>query len=128
MVLILMFIRYILSVVLSLVYDCEEKVNDEHIVQAVTSYAVLLEDSLAPTPMMLMETFPFRMFAHTVIAWHVIRSTFLLVLQLPSWFPSATFKRASIKCTQAGQYVKEMLFQHVKEKMVKHFIHRGTPN
>lgn len=124
----LTFIRYTVSFVLSLIYDCEEKVKDDHIVHAVTSYAALIEDGLAPTAMMLMETFPFRMVAHPAIAWHVIHSTFFLVLQLPSWFPGATFKRASTKCIQAGHHVKEMLFQHVKEKMVKHFMSRGTPN
>jgi hypothetical protein len=120
--------RFILSIVLSMIYDCEAQVKDDHIVRAVTNYAALVEDGLAPTAMMLMEAFPFRKFAHTVMAWHVIRSTILLVLQLPSWFPGATFKRASVKCIQAGQYVKEILFQHVKERMVKHFINRGTAN
>ncbi|KAG1758154.1 cytochrome P450 [Suillus occidentalis] len=92
------FRTYTVTFVLSLIYDCGEKVKDDHIVHAVTSYAALIEDGLAPTAMMLMETFPF-------------------LLQLPSWFPGATFKRASIKCIQAGQHVKEILFQHVKEKM-----------
>lgn len=92
------FRTYTVSFVLSLIYDCGDKVKDDHIVHAVTSYAALIEDGLAPTAMMLMETFPF-------------------LLQLPSWFPGATFKRASTKCIQAGQHVKEILFQHVKEKM-----------
>lgn len=92
------FRMYSVSFVLSLIYDYEDKAKDNHIAHAAISYVSLLEDGLAPTALMLMETFPF-------------------LLQLPSWFPGATFKRASIKCIQAGQYVKETLFQHVKEKM-----------
>ncbi|KAG2110358.1 cytochrome P450 [Suillus discolor] len=74
------------------------KYKDDYIVHATTSYAELIEDALAPTAMTLMETFPF-------------------LLQLPSWFPGATFKRASVKCIRAGHDVKEIPFQYVKERM-----------
>jgi hypothetical protein len=125
----LMFIRFTLSFVLSIIYDYEAlKAKDDHIVHAVTSYAELVEHSMAPTAMMVMEAFPFRMFTHTVMAWHLIDSTILLVLQLPSWLPGATYKRASVKCIQAGHDVREIPFQHVKERMVKHFISGGITN
>ncbi|KAG2056782.1 cytochrome P450 [Suillus hirtellus] len=92
------FRMYTLSSVLFMIYDCEAKDKDDYIVHAITSYAELIEDALAPTAMMLMETFPF-------------------LLQLPSWFPGATFKRASVKCIRAGHDVKEIPFQYVKERM-----------
>lgn len=43
--------------------------------------------------------------------------TFPFLLRLPSWFPGATFKRASVKCLNAAHDVKELPFQYVKEKM-----------
>ncbi|KAG0697077.1 cytochrome P450 [Suillus ampliporus] len=92
------FQMFVLSFVLPIVYDYEPKAKDDHIVDAVRSYGELAVDGLAPGAMMLMETFPF-------------------LLQLPSWFPGATFKRASVKCIQAGRDVKEVPFQHVKERM-----------
>ncbi|KAG2136722.1 cytochrome P450 [Suillus clintonianus] len=100
------FQMFILSSVLSMIYDCEAKAKDDHIVHAVTSYAEMVADGLAPAAMMLMETFPF-------------------LLQLPSWFPGAIFKRASVKCIQAGHDVKEIPFQHVKERMVNFFPRRS---
>ncbi|KAG1831352.1 cytochrome P450 [Suillus variegatus] len=92
------FRMYTLSSVLFMIYDCEAKDKDDYIVHAITSYAELIEDALAPTAMMLMETFPF-------------------LLQLPSWLPGATFKRASVKCIRAGHDVKEIPFQYLKERM-----------
>ncbi|KAG0697080.1 cytochrome P450, partial [Suillus ampliporus] len=92
------FQMFVLSFVLPIVYDYEPKAKDDHIVDAIRSYRELAGDSLAPGAMILMETFPF-------------------LLQLPSWFPGATFKRASVKCIQAGRDVKEVPFNHVKERM-----------
>ncbi|KAG2367962.1 cytochrome P450 [Suillus spraguei] len=92
------FRMFIMSFLLSMMYDCEAKDKDDHILHAVTNYAGLMEDGLAPGAMMMMETFPF-------------------FLQLPSWFPGATFKRASDKCIQAGRDVREIPFQYVKERM-----------
>ncbi|KAG2068708.1 cytochrome P450 [Suillus decipiens] len=92
------FQMFIMSFVLSIIYDCEAKDKGDRIVHAVTSYAGLIENGLAPSAMMLMETFPF-------------------LLQLPRWFPGATFKRASVKCIQAGRDVREISFQYVKERM-----------
>ncbi|KAG2360301.1 cytochrome P450 [Suillus spraguei] len=60
--------------------------------------------------------FPFHMFTNPVIACDYI-PTVILVLRLPSWFPGATFKQASVKCLNAGHEVKEIPFQPVKEKM-----------
>ncbi|KAG2039830.1 cytochrome P450 [Suillus americanus] len=92
------FRMFTLSFVLSMVYGCEARDEDDDIVRAVTNHAELVEDSFAPAAMMLMEAFPF-------------------LLQLPSWFPGAIFKRASVKCIQASHDVKEIPFQHVKERM-----------
>lgn len=93
------FRMFTLSFVLSIIYDYEAlKAKDDHIVHAITSYAELVEHSMAPTAMMVMEAFPF-------------------LLQLPSWLPGATYKRASVKCIQAGHDVREIPFQHVKERM-----------
>ncbi|KAG2367963.1 cytochrome P450 [Suillus spraguei] len=92
------FQMFIMSFVLSMIYDCEAKDKGDSIVHAITSYAGLIENGLAPSAMMLMETFPF-------------------LLQLPSWFPGATFKRASVKCIQAGHDMREIPFQYVKERM-----------
>lgn len=50
----------------------------------------------------------------------------LLVLQLPSWFPGATFKRASVKCIQAGYDTQELPFQNIRERMVNYPINRGS--
>ncbi|KAG1864133.1 cytochrome P450 [Suillus subalutaceus] len=95
------FQMFTLTFMLSIIYDCEAKAKDDHVVHAITRYGELIVDGFAPAAMMLMETFPF-------------------LLQLPSWFPGATFKRASLKCIQAGHDVKEIPFQYVKERMVKH--------
>ncbi|KAG2037427.1 cytochrome P450 [Suillus americanus] len=92
------FQMFTLTFMLSIVYDCEAKADDNHVASAITRYGELIVDGFAPAAMMLMETFPF-------------------LLQLPSWFPGATFKRASLKCIQAGHDVKEIPFQYVKERM-----------
>ncbi|KAG1865798.1 cytochrome P450 [Suillus subalutaceus] len=92
------FQMFTMTFMLSIIYDCEAKVEDDHVANAITRYGELIVDGFAPAAMMLMETFPF-------------------LLQLPSWFPGATFKRASLKCIQAGHDVKEIPFQYVKERM-----------
>ncbi|KAG1864134.1 cytochrome P450 [Suillus subalutaceus] len=92
------FQMFTLTFMLSIIYDCEAKAKDDHVVHAITRYGELIVDGFAPAAMMLMEIFPF-------------------LLQLPSWFPGATFKRTSLKCIQAGHDVKEIPFQYVKERM-----------
>ncbi|KAG1809325.1 cytochrome P450 [Suillus subaureus] len=87
-----------LTYMLSIIYDCETTAKDKHVANAITRYGKLIVEGFAPAAMTLMETFPF-------------------LLQLPSWFPGATFKRASLKCIQAGHDVKEIPFQYVKERM-----------
>lgn len=83
---------------LSIIYDCEAKTKDDHVTHAITRYGELIVDGFVPAAMMLIETFPF-------------------LLQLPSWFPGATLKRASLKCDQAGHDVKEVPIRYVKERM-----------
>lgn len=63
-----MFIRFILTYVLTIVYDYELKAKEDCVVDAMTRYDDLVIKPLAPGPMALMETFPFRMFAHLVMA------------------------------------------------------------
>ncbi|KAG1757498.1 cytochrome P450 [Suillus lakei] len=92
------FQMFTLSFMLSIIYDCEAKAKDDHVVHAITRYGELIVEGFAPAAMTLMETFPF-------------------LLQLPSWLPGATFKRTSVKCVQAGHDVKEIPFQYVKERM-----------
>ncbi|KAG2118453.1 cytochrome P450 [Suillus clintonianus] len=92
------FQMFTLSFMLSIIYDCEANAKDDGVAHAITRYGDLIVDGFAPAAMMLMETFPF-------------------LLQLPSWFPGATFKRASFKCIQAGHDVKEIPFQYIKERM-----------
>ncbi|KAG0708665.1 cytochrome P450 [Suillus ampliporus] len=86
------------SFILTMVYDYRPKANDDHIVHVMERYTELLNVALTPGATMIMETFPF-------------------LLKLPSWFPGATFKRASVKCIEAGHDMKEIPFQHVKERM-----------
>lgn len=92
------FQMFILSFMLPIVYDYELKAEEDHIVDAMLRYAKMAGESLAPGPTALMETFPF-------------------LLQLPSWFPGATFKRASVECIQAGYDIQELPFQYVRERM-----------
>ncbi|KIK42208.1 hypothetical protein CY34DRAFT_758908, partial [Suillus luteus UH-Slu-Lm8-n1] len=97
----------ILSFMLTTVYDYELKAKEDRIVDSMIRYADLVIESLAPGPTALMETFPF-------------------LLQLPSWFPGATFKRASVKCIQAGYDTQELPFQNIRERMVNYPINRGS--
>ncbi|KAG1783877.1 cytochrome P450, partial [Suillus placidus] len=76
------FQMFTLTFMMSIIYDCEARAKDDHVAHAITRYGELIVDGFASAAMMLMETFPFRMFAHAVIAF----------LQLPSWFPGATFE------------------------------------
>ncbi|KAG1833877.1 cytochrome P450 [Suillus variegatus] len=92
------FQMFTLTFMLSIIYDCEAKAEDDHVAHAITKYGELIVDGFAPAAMTLMETFPF-------------------LLKLPAWFPGATFKQASLKCIQAGHDVKEIPFQYVKERM-----------
>lgn len=64
LVLKLMFSRCILSFMLTTVYDYELKAKEDRIVDVMIRYADLVTESLAPGPAALMETFPFRSFAH----------------------------------------------------------------
>ncbi|KAG0708656.1 cytochrome P450 [Suillus ampliporus] len=86
------------SLMLSIVYDYEPKAKDDPIVHVLERYLKQVVTALTPGATAIMETFPF-------------------LLRLPSWFPGATFKRASVECFKAGQDVKEIPFQHVKERM-----------
>ncbi|KAG1883052.1 cytochrome P450 [Suillus subluteus] len=104
------------SFIMSIVYDYEVKAKDETILHVMEKYLELIVSALTPGATVVMETFPFRMFTYPMIACGYI-STLVLVLRLPSWFPGATFKRASLECLNAGHHVKEIPFQHVKERM-----------
>ncbi|KAG1883053.1 cytochrome P450 [Suillus subluteus] len=86
------------SLLLSIVYDYEVKAEDDAILHVIERYLEQIVEALAPGPTVVMETFPF-------------------LLRLPSWFPGAKFKRASVKCLKAGHDVKEIPFQHVKKRM-----------
>ncbi|KAG0703344.1 cytochrome P450 [Suillus ampliporus] len=94
----LIFIRFNLSFVLSIVYDYEPKDKDDLIAHAMERYGELILAALTPGATMIMETFPF-------------------LLKLPSWLPGAAFKRASMKCFKAGHDMKDIPFQHVQERM-----------
>ncbi|KAG1736131.1 cytochrome P450, partial [Suillus paluster] len=83
---------------------------------ATVHFADVYQVYLTPGATVMMETFPFRMFAHGMMACNYI-SMVGLVLKLPSWFPGATFKRASVECLKAGHDTKGMPFQHVEERM-----------
>ncbi|KAG1842640.1 cytochrome P450 [Suillus subalutaceus] len=86
------------SFLLSIVYDYEVKAENDTILHVVENYSKLAVEALTPGATVVMETFPF-------------------LLRLPSWFPGATFKRASVECLNAGHDVKEIPFQYVKERM-----------
>ncbi|KAG1842639.1 cytochrome P450 [Suillus subalutaceus] len=86
------------SFIMSIVYDYEVKAEDDTILHVIEKYVELIVEALTPGATVVMETFPF-------------------LLRLPSWFPGATFKRASLECLNAGHDVKEIPFQHVKERM-----------
>ncbi|KAG2354665.1 cytochrome P450 [Suillus spraguei] len=86
------------SFILSTVYGYEAKAKDDIIFHAVERSATVAVESLTPGATVIMETFPF-------------------LLRLPSWFPGATFKRASVECLNAAHDAKEIPFQYVKERM-----------
>ncbi|KAG2115237.1 cytochrome P450 [Suillus discolor] len=86
------------SSILSIVYDYEVKAKDDTILHVIETYLEVAVEMLTPRTTVAIETFPF-------------------LLRLPSWFPGATFKRASVKCLNAAHDVKELPFQYVKEKM-----------
>ncbi|KAG1743719.1 cytochrome P450 [Suillus paluster] len=92
------FQMFILSFVLPIVYDYELKAKDDPIANVMKRYVELIVVALTPGATVVMETFPF-------------------LLKLPSWFPGATFKRASVECLKAGHDTKDIPFQHVKERM-----------
>lgn len=108
-------------------YDYEAKAKGDTIIHVNERYLDLIVEALTPLATVVMETFPFRMFTRLIVVCGHI-STVILVLRLPSWFPGATFKRASVMCMDAGYDVKEMPFQYVKERMVNHPIHIGAVN
>ncbi|OAX34417.1 cytochrome P450 [Rhizopogon vinicolor AM-OR11-026] len=93
------FEMFLSSFILPIIYDYEPKVKDDHIVHIMRRYLELVVAGLGPGAAMVMETFPF-------------------LSRLPTWFPGATFKRASVECLQAGHDVKEVPFQHIKERMM----------
>ncbi|OAX34805.1 cytochrome P450 [Rhizopogon vinicolor AM-OR11-026] len=80
------------SFILSIVYGYQPTSKDDHVVRIILKYMELAVAAGGPGAAMVMETFPF-------------------LLQLPVWFPGATFKRASVECHQAGQDAKEIPFQ-----------------
>lgn len=123
----LIFIRFTASSILSIVYDYEVKAKDDTILHVIERYLEVIVEMLTPGNTVAIETFPFRMFTHSMMACGYI-STEILVLRLPSWLPGATFKRASVKCLNAAHDVKELPFQYVKEKMVRRLIHVGAVN
>lgn len=115
----LIFTRFISSFTLSVAYGYEPKAKDDHIVRIVEQYLKVEVSNLTPGVTVIVETFPFRMFARAVIVCS-FTSTTILVLRLPSWFPGATLKRASVECLKAGHDVREIPFQDVKDRMVNH--------
>ncbi|KAG2354666.1 cytochrome P450 [Suillus spraguei] len=86
------------SCILSTVYGYEVKAKDDTILHAMERYMELVTEALTPSATVIMETFPF-------------------LLRLPSWFPGATFKRASVECLIVAHDAKEIPFQYVKERM-----------
>ncbi|KAG1738486.1 cytochrome P450 [Suillus lakei] len=84
--------------VLSMVYGYEPKDENDQIVHTMERYLELVTESMTSLNIAIMETFPF-------------------LSQLPSWFPGAIFKRASVKCIQAGHDIKEVPFRYVNERM-----------
>jgi hypothetical protein len=113
----LIVIRFISSSILSMVYDYEPKAKDDPVVRIMQRYLELLVTGLEPGAFIIMEALPFRMSTCAVLVYSQTSIT-PLVLRLPTWFPGATFKRASVECHRAGHSVKEIAFQDVKERMV----------
>ncbi|OAX36487.1 cytochrome P450 [Rhizopogon vinicolor AM-OR11-026] len=86
------------SFILSIVYDYQPKSENDRIVRLALRFMELAVAAVGPGATMVMETFPF-------------------LLQLPVWFPGATFKRASVECLKAGHDAKEIPFQYVTDRM-----------
>ncbi|OAX37164.1 cytochrome P450 [Rhizopogon vinicolor AM-OR11-026] len=92
------FQMFTFSYILSVVYDHEPKDMNDAVARIMQRYLEGVVGGMTPRAIVTMEAFPF-------------------LLRLPTWFPCATFKRASVKCLQAGRDVREIPFQMVKEKM-----------
>ncbi|KAG0706386.1 cytochrome P450 [Suillus ampliporus] len=86
-----------ISSVMSIVYDYEPKAKDDPVIHVMERYGQLVITALTLGATVVMETFPF-------------------LLKLPSWFPGAGFKRASIECLKAGHDMKDIPFQYVAER------------
>ena len=63
----LLFIRFSVSFMLSILYDYEPKARDDHIVHVMERYLDVVVEALTPGATVVMETFPFRMFTHAVM-------------------------------------------------------------
>ncbi|KAG1823366.1 cytochrome P450 [Suillus subaureus] len=87
-----------ISFMLPMIYDYEPKAKDDPIARNMKRYLNRTNTALTPGVTVILETFPF-------------------LLKLPSWFPGATFKRASLECLEAGHDIKEIPFQMVEERM-----------
>ncbi|KAG1880062.1 cytochrome P450 [Suillus subluteus] len=92
------FEMFSVSFILPITYDYEPKAKDDPIVHIMERYLDRVNAILTPGVTVILETFPF-------------------LLKLPSWFPGATFKRASLECLEAGHDIKEIPFQMVEERM-----------
>jgi len=112
----LTFIRFTASFILSIVYAYEAKDADDHTVHIIRRYLELVVVALGPVATVVMEAFPFRMLC--MHYWPAVNFMTFLVLHLPAWFPGSTFKRASVKCLQAGHDMKEIPFRYINERMV----------
>lgn len=113
----LTFIRFTSSFILSVIYDYEPKAKDDRMVRIMQRYLEAEVSGMTPGGTVIMETFPFRMFRYAVMTCSFI-SIILPVLRLPTWFPGAAFKRASVECLEAGHDVKKIPFEEVRERMV----------
>ncbi|OAX39721.1 cytochrome P450 [Rhizopogon vinicolor AM-OR11-026] len=92
------FEMFISSIILSVVYDYEPKAKDDRMIRVMQRYLEAVVAGVTPEGTVIMETFPF-------------------LLWLPTWFPGATFKRASVECLKSGHDAKEIPFQDVKNRM-----------
>ncbi|KAJ8584349.1 cytochrome P450 [Rhizopogon salebrosus TDB-379] len=92
------FQMFTFSFLLSTTYSSEQNTKDDPIIHLVQKYLHLVNEAMGAGTMMVLETCPF-------------------LLWLPTWFPGATFKRASVACLKAGHDVKEIPFQIVKARM-----------
>ncbi|KAJ8592289.1 cytochrome P450 [Rhizopogon salebrosus TDB-379] len=86
------------SFILSVIYDYEPKAKDDRMVRIMQRYLEAEVSGMTPGGTVIMETFPF-------------------LLRLPTWFPGAAFKRASVECLEAGHDVKKIPFEEVRERM-----------